>query len=168
MENSDKQKSKDIQNMLNKLISDEWFAGHIYKQFIMLVKPECRSAISEPMLDVSNDEIDDDYKNLIEFAIENGYSIPVTYNEMKKFADKEDVKLFENCKKDEDAMWYVNKSINAEDRAIKTYEKYVDQNWLNSEPMLQIIVRNNYYDEVEHLKTFKFIHDSFEAMRNFI
>lgn len=153
--------------MLDKLISDEWFAGHIYKQFVMLVKPEYRSALAEPMLDVAKDEIDDHYTSLVEFALQNGYSVPVTYNEMKKKADKEDVKLFEGCRKDEDAIWYIGKGIESEQRAIKTYEEYVDQDWLNKEPTLQIIVRNNYYDEVDHLRTFKFMFDSIEAMRKF-
>ena len=67
---------------------------------------------------------------------------------MKKYTDKDDIKLFENCKKNEDAIWYIEKGIEAENRAIKTYEEYVDQNWLNKEPELQITVRNNYYDEI--------------------
>ena len=156
---------KDIQKMLNKLISDEWFAGNIYKQFAILVKPEQRNAIFDTMVDVANDELNDHYKSLVEFALQNEYSIPTTYNEMKKFADKDDVKLFENCKKGEDAIWYVGKGIEAEDRAIKIYEEYVDQDWLNKVPELQMTVKNNYYDEIEHLNTFEFMMDSFEAMK---
>ena len=159
--------TKDVQKMLNKLISDEWFAGNIYKQFAILVKPEQRNAIFQPMIDVADDELNDHYKNLVEFALQNGYSIPTTYNEMKKFADKEDVKLFENCRKSEDAIWYVGKGVEAENRAIKIYEEYVDQDWLNKFPELQMTVKNNYYDEVEHLNTFKFMFDSFEAMNKF-
>ena len=158
---------KDIQKMLNKLISDEWFAGNIYKQFAILVKPEQRNAIFDTMVDVADDELNDHYKSLVEFALQNGYSVPTTYSEMKKFADKEDIKLFENCRKGEDAIWYVGKGIEAENRAIKTYEEYVDQDWLNKYPELQMIVKNNYYDEVEHLNTFEFMMDSFEAMNKF-
>lgn len=162
------QNDKNIKKMLNKLISDEWFAGNIYKQFAILVKPEQRDAIFQPMIDVANDELNDHYKNLVEFALQNGYSIPTTYNEMKKFADKDDIKLFENCKKGEDAIQYVEQGIKAEDRAIKIYEEYVDQDWLNKDPELQMIVRNNYYDEVDHLNKFKFMLDSFEAMNKFM
>ena len=165
--NAIEENKKNIQKMLNKLISDEWFAGHIYKQFILLVKADGRNAISEPMHDVATDEIDDHFKNLVEFALLNGYSVPVTYSEMKKFADKDDVKLFENCKKDEDAIWYVQKGIESEKRAIDAYDEYVDENWLNDFPELQIIIRNNFYDEIEHLNTFKFMLESFEAMKNF-
>ena len=34
--------SKDVQKALDKLISDEWFAGNVYKQFVVLVKDCCR------------------------------------------------------------------------------------------------------------------------------
>lgn len=158
---------KEAQKMLDKLISDEWFAGNIYKQFVMLVAPEDRNAIAEPMLDVANDELDDHYRSLVEFALQNGYSVPTTYSEMKKCADKDDVKLFENCKKGQDALFYINNGIEAEKRAIETYEKYVDVDWLNLIPELQLIVKNNFYDEVEHLKTFEFMNTSIEAMRQF-
>ena len=55
--------------MLNKLISDEWFAGNIYKQFAILVKPEQRNAIFDTMVDVADDELNDHYKSLVEFAL---------------------------------------------------------------------------------------------------
>ena len=31
------EKDKNVQDALNKLISDEWFAGNVYKQFVLLV-----------------------------------------------------------------------------------------------------------------------------------
>ena len=153
--------------MLDKLISDEWFAGNIYKQFVMLVSKEQRNAIKEPMLDVANDELNDHYESLVEFALQNGYSIPTTYNEMKKHADKPDVKLFEECKKNEDAIFYIKHGIESEKRAIETYEQYVDVDWLNLVPELQLIVKNNFYDEIEHLNTFEFMKTSIEAMQRF-
>ena len=73
------------------------------------------------MLDISSDELNDHLKSIIDFALANGFSVPASYNEMKKFADKEDVKLFENCKKNENALFYIDKGIDAENRAIKTY-----------------------------------------------
>ena len=47
--------------------------------------------------------------------------MPSTYNEMKKEVSKEDLKLFEDCKKGQDAMFYIEKAIEAEKRAIETY-----------------------------------------------
>lgn len=60
------------------------------------------------MLDVSNDELNDHMVSLIRYAFSHGYDIPTTYTELKKHADRADVKLFESCKKDEDALWYVD------------------------------------------------------------
>lgn len=37
MENKEQKKDKKVQDALNKLISDEWFAGNVYKQFVVLV-----------------------------------------------------------------------------------------------------------------------------------
>lgn len=74
---------------------------------MLLVKDEDRSKTAEEMLDISRDELDDHLRSLIEFGQSYGFSIPSTYSEMKKFADKEDVKLFENCKKNEDALFYI-------------------------------------------------------------
>ena len=53
--------------------------------------------------------------------MENGFDIPANYNEMKRYADKTDVKEFESCKKDKDAIFYLDKSIASEERAIATY-----------------------------------------------
>lgn len=102
-------------------MSDEWFAGQMYKQFVLLVKEEDRSKIAGEMLEIAADELDDHLRSLVEFALSYKFSVPSTYNEMKKLADIEDVKLFENCKKNEDAMFYLDKGIEAEKRAIETY-----------------------------------------------
>lgn len=79
----------------------------MYKQFVLLVSPEDRSKIAGEMLEIAKDELDDHLKSIIEFALSYGFSVPSTYNEMKKLADKEDIKLFENCKKNEDALFYI-------------------------------------------------------------
>lgn len=158
---------KDVQALLDKLISDEWFAGHIYKQFVLLVDNEQRYQIEEQLLDTADDEIDDHMMSLVQFACQNGYDVPTTYNELKKKADKEDIKLFESCKKGEDAQWYVARVIEAEKRAIETYEKYINEEYVRSNPDLSLVVTNNYYDEVEHLKQYEFIDDSLEALKKF-
>ena len=158
---------KSIQKMLSKLIADEWLAGHIYKQFVLLVKPEQRDAICQPFNDIAGDELNDHFYSLVEFALQNGFGVPATYNDVKKLADKEDVKIFESCKAGEDAKWYIEKAMEIEDRALKTYDKYVDSSVLNKIPELQLIIKNNFYDEVEHLETFKFMLESIDAMQKF-
>lgn len=116
-----KELDKAVQAAVNKLVADEWFAGQIYRQFVLCVKAEDRPKIVGEMLDVASDELNDHYKSLVDFALSYGFSIPSTYNDLKKYASKDDVKLFENCKKNEDAMFYIEKGIEAEKRAIDTY-----------------------------------------------
>ena len=159
---------KDVQNAINKLASDEWFAGNMYKQFVLLVKSEDRSKIAGEMLEIADDEIDDHLKSIVEFALSYGFSVPSTYNEMKKLADKEDVKIFENCKKNEDALFYIQKGIEAEIRAIETYQKYVDDyEFAHYFQDFKLIVSNNYYDEIDHLNKLKFMKDTLEAAQQF-
>lgn len=146
---------KYVQAVLDKLISDEWFAGNTYKQFVVLACPQAREQIKDLMLETADDELDDHYASLVEFAQQNGYDVPSTYAEMKKHAEKTDVKLFESCKKGQDALFYFTEGVKSEERAIETYEKYVDDNDVkNTEPQLQVIIKSNYYDEQQHLEDF--------------
>ena len=123
-----------VQETLNKLISDEWFAGNVYKQFVVLVNSKCRGQIADLMLETADDELDDHMKSLIAFAEVNGYDVPATYSEMKKYADKADVKLFESGKKGQDSLYYLKEGVKSEERAIETYEKYLDDDKLNAFP----------------------------------
>ena len=162
------QLDKDVQSAIDKLVSDEWFAGQMYKQFVLLVKEEDRSKIEGEMLEIAADELDDHLRSLVEFALSYKFSVPSTYNEMKKLADKEDVKLFENCKKNEDAVFYLEKGIEAEKRAIETYQKYVDDyQFAHFFQDFKLIVQNNYYDEIDHLHKLEFMKDSLEAVQKF-
>ena len=164
----EKTKDKDVQKAVLKLASDEWFAGNIYKQFILLVKNEDRSKIADQMIDIAQDELDDHLKGIVEFALANGFEVPSTYNEMKKYADKADVKLFEGCKKSQDALFYVEKSIESEKRAIETYQKFVDDyDFAHDFQDFKMVVQNNYYDEISHLETLSFMKSQFEAAQQF-
>ena len=103
-------------------------------------------------------------KNMINFALAYGYDIPSTFAEFKKYADKEDVKLFENFKKGKDAAHYLKLSLEAEERAVKSYEEIMEGiDDLVFFPELQMILKNNYYDEVEHLDSFKFLKYTIDA-----
>lgn len=159
---------KKIQSALDKLISDEWFAGQTYKQFVLLVDDVDRSKIAEQFIDIAHDELHDHMDSLVSFAQSYGFSVPSTYNEMKKHADKEDIKLFEDCKKNENAEFYIGKGIEAENRAIKTYQKYFDDyEFAKDFPELKSIIKNNYYDEVDHLESLTFMKNSLEVVKQF-
>lgn len=159
---------KKVQDTLNKLISDEWFAGNIYKQFVFMLKPEDRSLLEETLVDVANDELNDHLASLVDFASKNGYEVPASYNDMKKHADLEDVKLFEKCKAGQELSFYIEKSIASEDRAIETYEKYVNDEFFKFNAQgLDLIIRNNYYDEIDHKEKFEFAKSQIEAWHQY-
>lgn len=158
---------KVVQDALNKLISDEWFAGNVYKQFVVLVDNMYKPQVEDIMLETANDELNDHYASLVSFAKQNGYDVPSTYSEMKKYADKGDVKLFESCKKGQDSLYYLKEGVNSEERAIETYEKYIDDESLKCEPQLQVIIRNNFYDEQQHLEDFNFAIESIESFNKY-
>lgn len=56
---------KDIQAALSKLVADEWFAGHIYQQFVLLVKPEQREQVQQQFTDTADDELADHLASLV-------------------------------------------------------------------------------------------------------
>ena len=159
--------NKNIQSALNKLIADEWFAGQIYKNFAMLVDSQERNLIYDDMMNTASDEINDHYAKLVKFALENDYIIPASYTDMKKFADAEDIKLFEKSQKNKTADYYLKEGIDAEIRAIETYEKFLHDKKVTENVDFHMILQNNYYDEIEHLNTFKFSMSSYEAMKKF-
>lgn len=167
MKYEEEKKDKKVQDALNKLISDEWFAGNIYKQFVVLASNEARLQLEDLMLETADDELNDHYKSLVDFAKKNSYDVPSTYSEMKKFADKGDIKLFESCKKDQNSMFYLEEGVKSEERAIETYEKYVDNEDIACEPELEVIIKNNYYDEQQHLEDFNFAIESLQAFERF-
>ena len=154
-----------IQKMLNKLISEEWFAGNAYRQFVIAVKPEDRDSIKYLMLDIADDELNDHFQSLVDWALDNGYVSPSGYDNMKKYADKKDVQMFEKCQSRKDGLFYIDKGIESEERAIESYEEFVDADFLRMVPNLCMIVQNNYYDEQEHLRKLQFAKTSIEAMQ---
>ena len=161
-------KDQDIQRAINRLMSEEWFAGQMYKQFILLVDPSDRHLICEKMAEVANDELDDHFKSIAQFAVDNGFDIPANYNEMKRYADKQDVRDFESAKKNQDAMYYIDKAVASEQRAIESYQKYLDDyDFASKFQDFKLILMNAYYDEQQHLKDFQFMKSSIESMGRF-
>ena len=168
-EQEDPNYSEKVQKALNKLIS-EWFAGNTYMLFASALDRTDRNytAVKEAFVDTAVDELQDHMKSMLDFALAYGYDIPSTFQEFKKYADKEDVKLFESFKKGKDSAHYLKLAIEAEERAIKSYEEVIegiDDLALLTE--LQAILKNNYYDEVEHLDSFKFLKYTIDAQLDY-
>lgn len=159
---------KEIQKILNKLISEEWIAGQLYKLFIQAIKPEYLSTVFDAFEETATDEINDHMANLIVFARKYKYTIPVNYKDFNKFAGKDDVKQFESFKSDQDAKYYLEEAIASEQRAIATYadiiKKLEEMNQTDKLIELISICTNNWYDEIEHSNTFLFLKYQVEAL----
>lgn len=162
--------SQKVQKALNKLISEEWLAGNTYMLFASALDRADRNlqAVCQAFVDTAVDELSDHMKSLLEFAAACGYDVPATYAEFKKHADKEDVKLFETFKKGKDSAYYLDLAIEAEKRAFKSYEEVIESlDELALLPELQGILKNNYYDEVEHYESFTFLKYTIEAQLDY-
>lgn len=169
-EQEDPNYSEKVQKALNKLISEEWLAGNTYMLFASALDRTDRNftAVKDAFVDTAVDELQDHMKSMLDFALAYGYDIPSTFAEFKKHADKEDVKLFETFKKGKDSAHYLGLAIEAEKRAIKSYEEVMEGiDDLVLLPELQAVLKNNYYDEMEHLESFNFLKYTIDAQLDY-
>lgn len=163
--------SKKVQDVLNKLISEEILASMTYRDAILdsiKVNPEDVSVtaiINKPFQTIADDELGDHYKALITFAMTNGYEIPTQEKEYKKYASEASWKGYDTIKKKQNALYYIDLMTELEKDAIKSYEAVLnDDNELPYE--LCSIVQKNYYDELEHLDDLHTLRIAVEANAN--
>lgn len=169
-EKEDPNYSEKVQKALNKMISEEWLAGNTYNLFASAIDRDDRNyrAVRDAFIETAVDELQDHMRSLLDFAFAYGYDIPSTFSEFKKYADKEDIKLFETFKKGKDSSHYLDLAIKAEQRAIEAYEKVLDEtDELAVLTELQGILKNNYYDEQEHLESFNFLKYTIDAQLDY-
>lgn len=163
---NDEVEAKLVQKLLNKLISEEWLAGNTYLLFKTAISKEDPNinSIVQAFDETAVDELSDHMAKLVDFAIQFGYDVPSTFKEFKRFADKNDFELFESFKKDKDSNYYLDQSILSEQRAIASYNKAIAQmDDVYDYNGFQALLKTIYYDEVEHLETFKFLKYQVEA-----
>lgn len=141
-----------IQKILNKLISEEWLAGNMYSFYMQAVDPKERSLVFDMFGAISDDEIDEHYKSLVDWALLYGYDVPCTLRDIERHASKNAVRLFNSFTKNKDAMYYVNKTIEAEEDAILSYQEALQCEELVQFGDLQAIILRNYTDELQHLE----------------
>lgn len=166
-----------IQKYLNKLISEEWFAGQVYTFFITSSKVEELPLIYDALKETAVDEIEDHYNKLVNYAKNLGFTVPQNYTDYKKYANEDDVRVFENFKRNKGAIYFLNECIESEERAILSYSEAIET--LNKElygtcvypseiihELIEILY-GIYYDEIEHLNTFKFLHAQITAQSMF-
>lgn len=152
-----------IQSDLNQLISEEWYAGQMYKLFINAVQIDEKDALKSVLDSIADDELDDHYANLIRYANRWGYSVPSTIDEFKKYAGTKDSKAFETFKNKKDLLTYIKLSIESELRAIAAYEEALENPDLMVCPEIEGVIKNNYYDELDHLQQLQFTQNLIDA-----
>lgn len=140
---------KKVQDALNKLISEEWIAGTMYINAIALCGPYDVDKISGLLEKLADDEINDHFNKLVYFALYNGYKIPLSVKDCKKFSGKTLVKIASSLKKDRDARYYIMNVMDAEDLAIASYEEMLNDPEL-PDGFLSLI-RPIYHEEREHM-----------------
>ena len=139
---------KQIQKILNKLISEEVIANQFYIG-CTAAACKCQKALFNDMfVEIAIDELDDHCKNLCEWAKNNDYSVPFKFKDYEKYAASSVVKQFENLKEDQEASYYVAEALKSEDDAINSYQEAMEYDNLPQD--LNAILIQNYYDELEH------------------
>lgn len=83
------------------------------------------------------------------FALYNGYKIPLSVKDCKKFSNKTLVKIASSLKKDRDAKYYIMNVMDAEDLAITSYEEMLNDPELPDEFLS--LIRPIYHEEREHM-----------------
>lgn len=142
-------KNAKLQKWLKRLISEEIIAHDLYIGSVLVCKPDQRNMINDMFVDIANDELDDHAKNMIEWAMANGYDVPFKYKDYEKYASEASVKQFNALKSGEDADYYVDEAIKAETDAISSYEEALQMEDIPAD-LLPTLTRN-YYDELEHI-----------------
>lgn len=153
--------TKKVQAALNKLISEEWLSGMAYVNMIALCDPTEVDLISKSLEKLANDEIQDHFMKLMYFALYNGYKIPLSIKDCKKFADKTLVKIFNKLKRQEDAKYYILNVVDAEDIAVASYEQMLNDTEYPDEFLS--LIRPIYHEEREHvdeIRTLLFAYDN--------
>ena len=141
--------NKLVQKYLNKLIAEEFTANMLYKALATNIKfrKEDKSVVSI-FTEIAQDEYQDHYNVLVNYALTNGYIFPVSYSDLEKHSEK-CTKQLNSVSKKTDIKACVKLAIQSELDAIESYEDAINQE--NIPYDLNSILVHNYYDEIEHL-----------------
>lgn len=158
---NDKNYNPKIQKALNKLISEEIIA---HDQYIGSIVATCKcqaDQFAQMFVKIADDEYDDHFKKLVEYAIANDYDVPYKYKDYEKYADPKVFKLLNNLKSGEKTQYYIDKAVEAEKLAVDSYSVIASDAELSYD--FTSILWQIYYDEVEHLEKFQILSDALKA-----
>ena len=151
---------KNIQKLLNKIMSEEMLA-HMFYMGCIVATCKCNSAVFQKMFtEIAEDELNDHFMKLKNWATENCFKVPFKMKDYAKHAEKDNRRL-ESLKLDEEALYYVDAAILSELDAIASYEEALDNEDIPYE--LNAILLQNYYDEIEHLDQLRTLKFAIEA-----
>lgn len=143
------EKNKTVQKWLRRLISEEMIAHDLYVGSVMACKPEQRDMFRDKFIEIAVDERDEHAKDMIDWALANGYEVPFKYKDYERYASDKTVRQFNALKAERDADYYIDEALKAEQDAIASYEEAPQEDL----PLDLIpILTRNYYDEVQHLE----------------
>lgn len=145
---------KKTDKALKRLISEEWLASHLYEQMILACPGNERPIITDIFSQIEDDEHNDHYSKLINFALANTIiDIPCKVSEYERYADEKLVRIVNKMSKGKDVKYYIDLALESEELAINTYSEILnDENVLDD---VKRLILEMYYDEVDHLSTLK-------------
>lgn len=137
-----------IQKVLNKLMSEEMLAHMFYMGCTVATKKETSNVFIKMFVEIAEDELNDHFMHLKNWAVANDFDIPFKMKDYVKYAEK-CTKQLDSLKTDQSLEYYVEQAIISEVDAINSYEEVMKIEELPYE--LNTIIMQNYYDELEHM-----------------
>lgn len=151
---------KRIQKTLNKIMSEEMLA-HMFYMGCIVATCHCQSSeFAKMFTEIAEDELNDHFMHLKEWALFNDYEVPFKMKDYIKFAEA-DVKRLDSLKNDQDAIYYVNEAIESEKNAIESYNEAMQDDAIPYD--LNALLVQNYYDECDHLEQLSVLKYALEA-----
>ena len=153
-------KSPSVQKILNKLISEEIAASMFYNGCMIAAEDKTNEAFNKLFSTIADDELNDHYNKLKNWAVANDYSVPFKLKDYNKYAE-ESIKQLENLKKNKDLSYYVDEAIKSEQMALSSYVEALENDSVPYD--LNALMMQNYYDECEHYDNLSFMKYAFGA-----
>lgn len=157
-----------LQDAVRKLISEEYYAYKLYMLARLAVKADEKGAVDQLFSEISDDELNDHLKMLVEWCRDYGVDVPCSEAEFKKAADSKISKQVDYLKKNKDAAYYMQEGITSEEAALASYKKVLDMDEVHEFTDLQSALWKIYYDEEEHLRDLNTAKIAYDAGDNLV
>ncbi len=162
--------NSEIQKVLNKLISEEQIAHDFYIACTLATDIDEVKSFKDMFYEIAVDELNDHHLKLVKWSVDNDYDVPFRYKDYENFADEKVFRSVNSLKSGEKAKYYIDKAIEQEEIAIKSYEEAIDilNTIEDASYSLYEIIMQNYIDEKEHLSKLNMLKDAIHNGINLI